>query len=158
MNSEFPTEIIYGVYNNEVLTFVPADYARRAVEEIAAWDKATTWGQAAELAQREDTVLWHPVDAEDAADHDSDEPFSVREVGAVNDGDWPPAPPVVALSIVDDEWPVGREAEYLISGPYLDIPLDAEPQLLAEFERRGVIYRRDDALLKRVGWFSDDLG
>ena len=77
------------------------------------------------------------------------------------DGDWPPMPTALALSAFEDHdeaaWAellnddVGAEVVTTIyTGDYLEIPSENERQLLASFDRLGIQYVRDDALIESL--------
>lgn len=150
----FPERVVIGADTGSRLVFLERGYAHAAASELAEWESATTWGDALLLARRDGSVLGSPVHPDDASGHEADAEFSVAECGAVEDGDWPRDPAAVALDYVDGSWSLGRVSDTVLNGSVLEIPLDQESALIAELEKRGVTWTRDDDLVRRAGWLT----
>ncbi|WP_232676808.1 hypothetical protein [Nocardioides sp. R-C-SC26] len=143
--SQFPTDVVYGIYANDLLTFLPADYARGASDEVQRWRKVTTWGDALQLAS---DVRWvgPPFEpGEAAAEYEADEPFDINDFEL-----WPVPAATVALELAGDDWPIGQERSTFMADSYLEMTPADEPALVTLFAQRGVSAVRDDALIARA--------
>lgn len=145
---DFPTHVIYGVYADDLLTFLPADYAHGAANEIARWRQVSTWGEALTLAA-ETTWVTPPFEADDFRDeYTDDDLFTLDEFEP-----WPPTAATVALDLIDDDWPIGETQDLFMAPPLLKMSAADENALLDCLRQRGATWTRDDALIaKASGW------
>ncbi len=143
--SQFPSEVVYGVYADDLLTFLPADYAQGAADEVDAWRRVSTWGEAFELAERTRWVE-PPFDADEARDEYSDEdPFDVGDFEQ-----WPLPAATVVLDVIGDDWPLGEQQDLFMGDVILRMEPDDEPALLDLFRERHATFTRDDSLIARA--------
>lgn len=145
-----PRRLVYGhAQMHDCLAFADADTAPAEAEEIKALASARTWGEARQV---QTTHLWNPAGPEYHDPEDGfadDKPFSINEVGAVAEGDWPPMVTERAFELLPQDLQArfgGREFTAL-NGDILEIPLDHEAELVADLRQRGYEVTRDDDLI-----------
>jgi hypothetical protein len=158
-----PTRVVYGLYPiHETLCFLEEGHARALDAEVSAVKACTTVEQARKLAPTLQHTLFPGI--EDLEEHDGDPgaPWDWTEQGAVQDGDWPPMPDALSLEVFEEAdaeaWNEifsdsvgGLIGDTTFNGDYLYVPRRNEAALLAAFDRLGISYVRDDALLDNLG-------
>jgi hypothetical protein len=126
----------------------PTPPQRRPTRSFAI-ASAATWGEARRVATR---YTWNPVGPE-YYDPDEgladDEPFDIAEMGAVQDGDWPPMVTTRASTLLpkDLQAAFSDPAVTALTRYYLEIPLRHEADLMAQLRDRGFEVSRDDDLI-----------
>jgi hypothetical protein len=135
--------LVYGfARHHESLAFADARTAADEAKEIVAIASAKTWGEARAVASRH---IYNPV-----PDYrDDDEPFDIHEVGAVEDGDWPPMVTSRVFTLLPKElWSeFGELADTALNGDFLEIPLSREAEIVAVLREHGYELTRDDELI-----------
>lgn len=152
---ERETNLVYGLWRDETFAVVGQEWALRASEEIRAWETASTVAEALKLALGEDPAIWPPVDADAYDGFEDDEPFSLDDLGAVNDGDWPGMPAARTFDWLPEAEEIGETVETIFNGPYLRITPTQEKALLDLGERLGVRLERDDRLINAIARWPD---
>jgi hypothetical protein len=142
--------LVYGhAQMHDCLAFDDANTAADEAQEIVAIATSRTWGEARRVAPRH---TWNPVGPEYHDPEDGpadDEPFDINKVGLVQQGDWPDMVTSRALKLLpkDLQARFGVDADTVLNGDYLEIPLDREAELVAELRERGFEVSRDDELI-----------
>ncbi|WP_433260925.1 hypothetical protein ACQPWR_18680 [Micromonospora vinacea] len=138
------------------LAFADAGTATAEAAEIGALAAARTWGEARQVRM---THLSHPAGPDCYEPEDGyadDKSFTITEVGAVEDGTWPPMVTERAFTLLPQDLQdrYGKRQVTVHSGDYLEIPLAGEGELLAELRQRGYEVSRDDELINQLGGFN----
>lgn len=142
-----PSSMLYGwIPQHDCLAVVDDMWARAARQELRAWQVAKTLGEARRLAAVA-SALGSPFDIQANEDLSDEEPFTLNGCGAVVDGDWPGMPTQRSLMVLPDDWPLGEETDTVFNGPYLDISVEDEDELVRLLTQRGCEVRRDDQLI-----------
>jgi hypothetical protein len=135
----------------DCLAFADGATAQEEAREITAIISARTWGEARGVEPRH---TWNPVpDLDDDPDGPADDaPFDIRELGAVQDGDWPPMVTGRALEVLPEDLQkqFGESMATVLNGDSLEIPLAAEAELVATLRDRGFEVTRDDELIRAL--------
>lgn len=83
------------------------------------------------------------------------EPYDVRELGVIDDGDWPPNAAMVALATLPDEVKVLAASEVsMIGQEWVEFDLEKADEIVSTLEAMGHTVRRDDAAIHAF----DELG
>ncbi|MFI1996072.1 hypothetical protein [Actinoplanes sp. NPDC020271] len=150
INNSRTSKLVYG-YLPDLETFAFADDTTAADEarEIEAIAAAGTFGAARKVEVRH--VSYNPADPDCVSGdgHDDDEPFDVRQVGAVIAGDWPRMVADRSFTLLPEDLQAefGTIADTTLNGDYLEIPVSAEHGIVAALRKRGYDVRRDDELV-----------
>lgn len=158
-NHAHPARILYGSYylHESFCLFWEPDARARAAEYDLISGSATR-REAVENGAKVQHIS-NPFEDHDWEDDELDEPLSRDEIPGAADGDWPPMPTSNALDDfpetehpwMADVWELeGVEVvTTTLNGDYLLIPNDekTEKQLQAIWDRHGVAYVRDDAVV-----------
>jgi hypothetical protein len=146
-----PRQLVYGHAElHDCLAFADADTAAEEAEEIQAIASARTWGEARQLHTRH---IHNPVrgdeDDEPQTSPPDDTPFDINDVASVQDGDWPPMVTARAFKLLpkDLQARFSGSGETVFNGPYLEISLDREADLVAELRARQFEVTRNDELI-----------
>ncbi|MEH0934223.1 hypothetical protein [Micromonospora psammae] len=143
--------LVYGhAQLHDCLAFADADTAAEEAAEIEAIAAARTWGEARRLDTRH---IDNPVRDGDEDDEDrspsDDAAFDLNDVPSVRDGDWPPMVTARALELLPADL-LARFAgatNTVFNGPYAEIPMAREAELVAELRTRQFEVTRDDHLI-----------
>ncbi|KAA1419190.1 hypothetical protein F0U44_12115 [Nocardioides humilatus] len=131
------------------LVVVRRAWADQVAADLARWQAASTYGEARRLAT-EGTVLDPPFHLDDLDEAD-DEPFDVKELGNVQDGDWPPMAASMSREHLPADWGLGVVRDTALNGEFLEVAEIEEARLLACAEATGATLTRDDELIRRIG-------
>ncbi|MBL6276093.1 hypothetical protein JMF97_07960 [Micromonospora fiedleri] len=149
--TQHPTvpRLVYGhAQLHDCLAFANADTATAEAAEITALAAARTWGEARQVQM---THLSNPAGPEcyEPEDYPDDRPFTLDEVAAITEGNWPPMVTERALTLLPEDLcnRFGKEVSTVHNGDYLEIPLDQESELVAALRERGYEVSRDDRLI-----------
>ena len=129
------TSLVYGASPYGYLTIVPEGAIEDATTEIRRVLSLSTYGEA------------RAVDAPGADDDElsDDEPYDVRELGFVEDGDWPPNAGMLAL----EKLPVDvRERltpeRSMVGQEWVEFQEDDAQRIIDDLTAAGYEVRRDD--------------
>lgn len=153
----WPAPVVIGLTSVGDLTFLPEEYAVGAAEEIDRWRRASTWGEARDLAARAHFVEPPFLPDDLTGSEAGSAAFVVGDLGVVADGDWPPSAQTLSLVLVQARWSngeafgVGTEVDTVFNGPILMISADEDHALRHALEQAGCSVRRDDDLIRRAG-------
>ncbi|MEO3768995.1 hypothetical protein [Micromonospora sp. B9E7] len=134
----------------------PGGETREGQPSVRALAAARTWGEARQVRM---IHLWNPAGAEyhDPEDgYADDKPFTITEVGAVADGDWPQMVTGRAFTVLPQDLQdrYGKRQVTVHNGDYLEIGVAGEGELVAELRQRGYEVTRDDELINLLGGFN----
>ncbi|MDG4839832.1 hypothetical protein O7631_25165 [Micromonospora sp. WMMD967] len=149
--------LVYGHSTaHDCLAFADAGTATEEAAEIRALAAARTWGEARQLRM---THLRNPAgpeyhDPEDG--YADDKPFTISEVGAVEDGTWPRMVTERAFTLLPQDLQdrYGKRQVTVHDGDYLEIPVAGEAEVVAELRQRGYEVTRDDELINLLDGFN----
>ena len=130
------TSLIYGQSPYGYMTIVPEAAIEEATAEIRRVLSLSTYGEA------------RAADAPGADDDElaDDEPYDVRELGFVADGDWPPNAGMLALKKLPADVLERLTPEHSMVGQeWVELSEDDEQRIVQELISAGYTVRRDDA-------------
>jgi hypothetical protein len=158
-----PQRVLYGFSRlHESLCFGDETQFRELSEEVERVKGLTSVRSAVALAAelKHTHVPGIPEDLDELEEDgvSLDDSYTWADQGEVHDGDWPPMPTALSLDAFDDEddeaWELifsagvgGENRSTIFNGDYLKVPPQNEAALLSVFERLGVSYVRDDAVV-----------
>jgi hypothetical protein len=158
-------ELVYGVYRNDELVFIPKQQAFELAQLREALTTAKTWGEfKAKVPAHlyKETVYLYSDYEED--DEDGEEPeapgdkdeFVADDIPGHGDGDWPIWAAQAMLEWVpqDVQERFGRVAATRLSGEYLYLPENRADEIASAMQSHGYTCVRDDALVERAEGYS----
>ncbi|MGC4782274.1 hypothetical protein OHQ88_06545 [Micromonospora zamorensis] len=149
--------LVYGhATAHDCLALADAGTATEEAAEIRALAAARTWGEARQVRM---THLWNPAGPEYHEPEDGyadDKPFTINEVGAVEDGTWPRMITERAFTLLPQDLQdrYGKRQVTVHDGDYLEIAVAGEGELVAELRALGYEVTRDDALINLLDGFD----
>jgi hypothetical protein len=157
MTDRTDRDFVYGVYSlHDCFAVWDAPTARQTSDEIDAVKACGTVGALRALTPTL-TRISPPLDVDDIPDEPDDTPWCWWNEGAVCDGDWPTMPTQQTLTTLPSpllEKVLAATGGYVIetsyNGPYVDIPVTKEAELLTVLNTVGCAYR-DDLLIDSLG-------
>ncbi len=141
------TALIYGESPYGYLTIVPEGAIEEATAEIRRVLSLSTYGEA------------RAADAPGADDDEiaDDEPYDVRELGFVADGDWPPNAGMLALEKLPADVRERLTPERSMVGQeWVEFSEDDEQRIVQELTAAGYELRRDDAAIDAFDRILED--
>jgi hypothetical protein len=142
------TSLVYGAspYGG-YLTIVPEGAIEEATAEIRRVLSLSTYGEA--------RAAYAPgADDDELGD---DEPYDVRELGLVADGDWPPNAGMLALEKLPPDVLERLTAERSMVGQeWVEFSEDDEQRVVQELTAAGYEVRRDDAAIDAFDRIRED--
>ena len=144
--------VVYGSFDPQTyLVFILEEEAHELAEVYTALHASETWG---DLRRRvSQTRYQEAVDQVTDGEPDEpppadDDPFSLDQLGRLQDGDWPEFAAQTALRWLSPEvQALGDRTGNRINGDWLEFPPEREAEIVAALEREGYLVRLDPALV-----------
>jgi len=91
----------------------------------------------------------HDAPGADDDEFEDADPYDVRELGVMHDGDWPPNAGMLAVSsLPEDVKALGTTEWSMVGQEWVEFDLERVDDVVAALESKGYIVRRDDAAIQ----------
>lgn len=138
--------LICGASPHGYFVVVPEADLTRETQRIRGVLSATTHGEARK----------HDAPGADDPQVGDEEPYDVRELGVMEDGDWPPNAGMLALTALpEDVKALAMTGESMVGQEWVEFALEDGDDVVASLQSMGYDVYRDDAAIQAFDALAD---